>query len=95
LTSRPVRSPGAPAEVCHGLPGNGVAEHVARDALLTAGYRPEIHPEEVWNHLPNHAFQTVRNRLFPALKDEQKTLSIQQVVDGDFALGAIGLSWHK
>ena len=40
-------------------------------------------------------FQTVRNRLSGDLKKRQKIPSIQEVVDGEFALGATPLSWHK
>jgi hypothetical protein len=55
----------------------------------------KIHPEGVRISLPNQRFRGAPNRPFAALKKGQKSLFIQHVADGDFALGAIHLSWHK
>jgi hypothetical protein len=43
----------------------------------------------------NRAFSSLPIRLFHALKNSQKILFIQELIDRDFALGASRYSWQK
>jgi hypothetical protein len=47
------------------------------------------------NRPPNRTFALAPNQPPDALKNSQKLPFIQQLVDTDFALGALRLSWHK
>jgi hypothetical protein len=47
------------------------------------------------NRCPNRAFAGPLNRAFATWKKREKCLFLQQVADGDFALGAMPLSWQN